>query len=130
MSLSVQERLFDVRDLRVVVTGAASGLGLAMAEVLAECGARVTLADVDAGRLDEVTADLVADGGSARAVVADVSDESSVQALIDDVVAVEAGWTSSSRTRVSPPSRAQGWKEVSGSTRWSAPTGTRCWAST
>ena len=35
---SVLQRLFDVRDARVVVTGAASGVGLAFAEVLADCG--------------------------------------------------------------------------------------------
>jgi NAD(P)-dependent dehydrogenase (short-subunit alcohol dehydrogenase family) len=40
----VAERLFDVRGARVVVTGAASGLGFAMAEVLSEAGARVTSA--------------------------------------------------------------------------------------
>ena len=33
-------RLFDVRGTRIVVTGAASGLGFAMAEVLADCGAQ------------------------------------------------------------------------------------------
>ena len=47
-SAEVLGRLFDVRDVRAVVTGAASGLGFAMAEVLADCGARVTLADIDA----------------------------------------------------------------------------------
>jgi NAD(P)-dependent dehydrogenase (short-subunit alcohol dehydrogenase family) len=91
VSPSVQEQLFDVRDLRVVVTGAASGLGFAMAEVLADCGARVTLADVDARHLEEVTARLVERGAAARAVVVDVSDESSVEELIDDVVSVEGG---------------------------------------
>jgi NAD(P)-dependent dehydrogenase (short-subunit alcohol dehydrogenase family) len=87
----VQERVFDVRGLRVVVTGAASGLGFAMAEVLADCGARVTLADIDAERVEEVTASLVERGGEARSSVVDVSDEPSVRALIDDVVAVEGG---------------------------------------
>jgi NAD(P)-dependent dehydrogenase (short-subunit alcohol dehydrogenase family) len=89
--LSPQERVFDVRGLRAVVTGAASGLGFAMAEVLTECGARVTLADIDAERLEDVTASLEGRAGAARAFVVDVSDESSVQALIDDVVTAEGG---------------------------------------
>ena len=89
--LSPQERVFDVRGLRAVVTGAASGLGFAMAEVLTECGARVTLADIDAERLEDVAASLEGRAGAARAFVVDVSDESSVQALIDDVVTAEGG---------------------------------------
>ena len=88
---SVQERLFDVRDARIVVTGAASGLGFAMADVLAECGARVTLADIDAERLENSTASLAARGGRVRSSVVDVSDESRVHALIEDVVAAEGG---------------------------------------
>jgi NAD(P)-dependent dehydrogenase (short-subunit alcohol dehydrogenase family) len=90
-SPSVQERLFDVRDTRAVVTGAASGLGYAIAEVLADCGARVTLADVDAERVERVTATLVERGANARSHVVDVSDESQVEALIADVVAAEGG---------------------------------------
>ncbi len=88
---SAYERIFDVGGARVVVTGAASGLGFAMAEVLAECGARVTLADVDADRLASSTASLTGAGLEARAVVVDVSDEGSVQALVEDVVAFEGG---------------------------------------
>lgn len=90
-ALSPQERVFNVRGLRIVVTGAASGLGLAMAEILAECGARVILADVDAERLEGATASIVERGGTARSYVVDVSDEAQVQALVDDVVAVEGG---------------------------------------
>jgi NAD(P)-dependent dehydrogenase (short-subunit alcohol dehydrogenase family) len=88
---SVHERLFDVRDTRVVVTGAASGLGFAMAKVLADCGARVTLADIDAERLDSATEALARRGGSVRPFVVDVSDEGRVAALIEDVVAAEGG---------------------------------------
>ena len=88
-SAEVLGDLFDVRDLRVVVTGAAGGLGLAMAEVLGECGARVTLADIDAEVLEEATRDLQARGVAARSFVADVTDEGRVQALIDDVVSAE-----------------------------------------
>ena len=72
--MSVQERIFDVTGSRVVVTGAASGLGFAMAEVLAECGARVTLADVDEGRLEASAEGLRARGLDARASVTVVAD--------------------------------------------------------
>ena len=90
-TISVQERLFDVRGTRAIVTGAASGLGFAMAEVLAECGARVTLADVNAERLEGSTAALTERGGQARSFVVDVSDEGRVHALVEDVVAAEGG---------------------------------------
>ena len=91
MSESVHERLFDVGGTRAIVTGAASGLGFAMAEVLAECGARVTLADIDAERLEDATRRLAERGGTVRSFVVDVSDEERVRALIEDVVAAEGG---------------------------------------
>jgi NAD(P)-dependent dehydrogenase (short-subunit alcohol dehydrogenase family) len=83
--------LFDVRDVRAVVTGAASGLGFAMAEVLADCGARVTLADVDGALLEQSTQALADRGGKVRASVVDVSDADRVQALFDEVVAGDGG---------------------------------------
>jgi NAD(P)-dependent dehydrogenase (short-subunit alcohol dehydrogenase family) len=84
-------RLFGVQGRRVVVTGAAVGLGFAMAEVLAELGARVTLADVDEQRLAASTESLVERGCDARSFVVDVRDEAQVQALFDDVVAEQGG---------------------------------------
>ena len=86
-SAEVLGRLFNVRDVRAVVTGAASGLGYAMAEVLADCGARVTLADIDADLLAQSTGVLAERGGKVRYEVVDVSDADRVQALIDGVVA-------------------------------------------
>jgi len=85
------QRIFDVRDLRAVVTGAASGLGFAIAEVLAESGASVTLADVDAGRVAAAARALAERGTRARSFVADVSDAAAVQALLDDLVTAERG---------------------------------------
>jgi NAD(P)-dependent dehydrogenase (short-subunit alcohol dehydrogenase family) len=84
-------RIFGVQGRRVVVTGAAVGLGFAMAEVLAELGARVTLADIDEQRLDVSTQSLVDRGCDARSFVVDVRDEEQVQALFDDVVAEQGG---------------------------------------
>jgi NAD(P)-dependent dehydrogenase (short-subunit alcohol dehydrogenase family) len=84
-------RLFDVRGARTIVTGGASGLGLAMAEVMADCGARVTIADIDADRLDEVTASLAGRGRDVRSFVCDVSDSASVKALFADVITAQGG---------------------------------------
>jgi NAD(P)-dependent dehydrogenase (short-subunit alcohol dehydrogenase family) len=84
-------RLFDVRGVRVVVTGAASGLGFAMAEVLSDCGARVTLADIDGDLLEQSARALADRGGAVRASVVDVSDPDRVQALFDEVVAEDGG---------------------------------------
>ena len=84
-------RLFDVRGARVVVTGAASGLGFAMAEVLADCGAHVTLADIAEDRLAESTRTLAERGARVRSFVVDVRDEHAVRALFDDVVTAEGG---------------------------------------
>jgi NAD(P)-dependent dehydrogenase (short-subunit alcohol dehydrogenase family) len=91
VSPSVQEQLFDVEGTRTLVTGAASGLGFAMAEVLADCGARVTLADVDADRLRASTHALAVRGGAVRSFVVDVSDEERVRAMFEDVVQAEDG---------------------------------------
>ena len=80
--------LFDVAGLRTVVTGAASGLGLAMAEVMAAGGARVTLADLDADRLADVAARL---GGEVRTAAVDVSDSAAVERLFADVAEAQGG---------------------------------------
>ena len=78
--------LFDVSGSRAVVTGAASGLGLAMAEVMAEGGARVTLADLDADGLASAAERL-----DARSCQLDVSDPDAVARLFDEVVAEQGG---------------------------------------
>ena len=73
-----------------VVTGAASGIGRALASRLAAEGMAVVLADVEASALDAAAADLAAevDGGSDRveAVVTDVADPAAVDALAASAV--------------------------------------------
>jgi NAD(P)-dependent dehydrogenase (short-subunit alcohol dehydrogenase family) len=80
--------LFDVRGARVVVTGAASGLGFAMAEVMAGAGARVTLADLDGDGLEAAAGRL---GGDVRTAPVDVSDADAVERLFDEVVDAQGG---------------------------------------
>lgn len=56
-----------------VVTGAASGIGLAAARKFGEAGMRIVLVDIDADSLERAVADLKSTGINARAVRADVS---------------------------------------------------------
>jgi len=86
--LSAPSDLFDVTGARTVVTGAASGLGLAMAEVMADAGARVTLADLDGDGLEEVAGRL---GGDVRTVQLDVSDPAAVERMFDELAAEQGG---------------------------------------
>jgi NAD(P)-dependent dehydrogenase (short-subunit alcohol dehydrogenase family) len=69
------------RDKVAVVTGAASGIGRAMAERFAAEGMRVVLADVDAHALSEAADALKAAGAAVLAVPTDVADGASVEAL-------------------------------------------------
>jgi NAD(P)-dependent dehydrogenase (short-subunit alcohol dehydrogenase family) len=87
----VLERLFDVTGLGAVVTGAASGLGRAIAEVLACCGAHVTLADADAAGLVAAEAELAGRGLRVRSAVLDVADPDAVDAVLADAAAQPGG---------------------------------------
>ena len=75
---------FDVSGFGVIVTGGASGLGLAYAEVLAAHGARVTLIDVDAEAAEAQVSRLRGHGLDARAAVADVTDHPRLDRVIDE----------------------------------------------
>jgi len=74
---------FRLTGRGAVVTGAASGIGAAIAEVLAGAGARVMLGDVDAAGAEAVAGKLRAAGADARALRCDVSKRGDVDALVD-----------------------------------------------
>ncbi len=73
----------NVRDKVAFVTGAASGIGLGMAEAFADAGMKVMLADIEAPRLEKATGGLLASGARVASVVCDVSERSSVFAAAD-----------------------------------------------
>lgn len=77
---------FDLSGRTVVVTGAASGLGLAIAEAMLQAGARTVMTDVDADALATAHARLQATHPLAESAVLDVTAPGAVDALIDDVV--------------------------------------------
>ena len=92
--------LFKVEGYGVIVTGGGSGLGLGYAEALAENGARVTILDVDGGRIDHETRRLQGLGFAVRGEVVDVRDHAAIDRAFDaakaahgrlDVVFANAG---------------------------------------
>jgi 3-oxoacyl-[acyl-carrier protein] reductase len=68
-------------DHTAIITGAASGIGKAIAERLAGAGSAVLIADLHADRAEAVAATLRAAGGRAEAVGADVSDADAVERI-------------------------------------------------
>ncbi|GAB3909638.1 SDR family oxidoreductase [Kibdelosporangium lantanae] len=68
-----------------VITGAASGIGAAIAQTLAANGARVALLARRADRVSELAEKITADGGQAVGVVADVTSQESVDAAVEAV---------------------------------------------
>lgn len=67
----------------VVVTGGATGIGLALAKRIGAAGAKLVLCEPRAEKLAEAVAELTALGVEARAFVGDVTDAASVEALAD-----------------------------------------------
>ena len=87
-------------DKTAVVTGAASGMGLAMARRFAREEMNVVLSDIDESKLEAAVSEIRADGGNVQGVVTDVSLESDNIQLLDtsidvfgtvDVVCLNAG---------------------------------------
>jgi len=78
---------FNLSGRIALVTGGASGIGAGIAEVLAEAGAKVVIADIDAARAGAHAAELIASGHQAAAVALDLADEASVVAGCAKVVA-------------------------------------------
>jgi NAD(P)-dependent dehydrogenase (short-subunit alcohol dehydrogenase family) len=68
-----------------LVTGAASGLGRATALALAEAGAHVAVADINAGGSEQTCAMVAGAGGSAEVVALDVTDDDSRRGVVQNL---------------------------------------------
>ncbi len=75
--------MFDLSGRTALVTGAARGLGVAIAAGLARAGAQVWLTDVDAAGAAAAAARLQSQGHAAHAAGLDVRDEAAIQAFFD-----------------------------------------------
>jgi NAD(P)-dependent dehydrogenase (short-subunit alcohol dehydrogenase family) len=82
---------FDISGRSAIVTGAASGIGLAYAEAMAEAGARVTLTDIDLEGAEREADRIRSEGGEARAARLDVADRSQYRQVFDDHEAAYGG---------------------------------------
>src|ERR1700761_2694295 len=69
-----------------LVTGAASGLGLATAKAFAEAGASVALADWNEKAVQEAATKLAAEGHNTIAIKCDVSDDKQVEEMMNKTV--------------------------------------------
>ncbi len=77
--------LVDLAGRHAVVTGAASGLGRAVAHTLAGLGARVSVLDVNTGGAAQTVAQIRDAGGRADAISCDVADPGSIAAAFEQV---------------------------------------------
>lgn len=78
---------FDLAGHRVLVTGAASGIGLATARAFAVNGALVALNDLPGPKLDDAVAALVADGHAVCAAPGDVGDSGIAHTMVASAIA-------------------------------------------
>lgn len=106
----------SIKGRVAIVTGAASGMGLATAKLLADEGANVGLADRNAAGLAEAVTEITEAGGNAAAFDVDLADAAAVTALADrvraefgpiDIVVNNAGV--SAGVEVSDPSFEDVW---------------------
>ncbi|MFD6106248.1 SDR family NAD(P)-dependent oxidoreductase, partial [Nocardia salmonicida] len=74
--------LFDLTGRSALVTGAAGGIGAAVARALATAGASVLVTDVDGAAAAVVAEKIVAEGGIARSAALDVRDRASADVAV------------------------------------------------
>ena len=77
-------RIFD--GATAIVTGAASGIGRALAEELAKRGCEVILADLQIELAEEIASEINNSGGKAKAIKVDVTDFPAMEQLIQETV--------------------------------------------
>jgi NAD(P)-dependent dehydrogenase (short-subunit alcohol dehydrogenase family) len=73
---------YDVADRAAIVTGGGSGIGAAIARLLAANGAAVLVSDLEEDRATSVVGEIVQAGGTAKAFAGDVTDQTVVERMV------------------------------------------------
>ena len=83
------KKLFQqkVNGKTIIVTGASSGIGLTVSKYLAQAGAHVLLLARTKEKLDEVKAEIEAEGGKASVFPCDLNDMESIDAVSKEILA-------------------------------------------
>ena len=76
----------NVNGKVILVTGGGQGLGAAICKTLAEDGARVLAADINAGKLENVVKEVTASGGAIKSYAMNVADEKNVEEVVSQIV--------------------------------------------
>ena len=76
---------FSLEGKVALVTGAAYGIGFAMAQALAEAGAKIAFNCRTQANMDKALADYKAIGIDAKGYICDCTDEAGVKAMVADI---------------------------------------------
>jgi NAD(P)-dependent dehydrogenase (short-subunit alcohol dehydrogenase family) len=115
----------DLAGKTAVITGAASGIGRALADRLAREGMKLVIADIDRARLGQVESELRARGAEVLALAADVARAAEVEALAEAAIrtfgAVHLACNNAGVVSLPAPSwekRLEDWELVLGVNLW------------